>query len=119
MCVPKRLLERNHTRTIIYGIPEVYLPISHFYQQTKYVNDIILESPHKCSICGKTYTRKIILEKHMKSHYPQEKVPETVKTKFPCDFCPKVYTRKEYLKAHISIHTQGVQFISTGMNTKN
>lgn len=65
-----------------------------------------LESPHQCFVCGKSFTRKIILENHVRSHSPGN-VPKIIKATFTCNFCPKKYTRKDYLKAHISIHTQG------------
>lgn len=69
-----------------------------------------LESPHKCFVCGKTYTRKIILENHSKSHEENPLTGGSVRPTFLCDYCPKIYTRKQYLKAHISIHKQGKKF---------
>ncbi len=72
--------------------------------------DLISESPHLCFVCGKRFTRRIILEKHEKAHSPQtgDAVRKIIKANFSCDFCGKKYTRKAYLKAHISIHTQGL-----------
>jgi len=107
--VQKNLCARNHTQIIIYGTPGVNFKIVIVLDQNITV-DFILESPHKCLVCGKTYTRKIILEKHQKTHSsePNEpKLPKIIKAAFSCDDCPKRFTRKEYLKAHISIHTKG------------
>lgn len=66
-----------------------------------------VESPHKCFVCGKSFTRKAILEKHEQSHSPREirSVNKTsVRATFQCDICCKMYTRKQYLKDHIRIH---------------
>lgn len=71
------------------------------------MNYLILESPHKCFVCGKTFTRRIILKNHEKSHSVESGERKIIKANFSCVYCPKIFTRKEYLKAHISIHTQG------------
>lgn len=67
-----------------------------------------IESPHKCFVCGKVYTKSVILDKHLKSHSPKEITSDkSVRAKFRCELCPKVYSRKQYLKDHLSIHNQG------------
>lgn len=70
----------------------------------------LLESPHKCFVCGKTFTRKAILEKHKQIHSPKKgrSVNEkSVRAKFQCDICQKLYSRKQYLKDHMRIHNRG------------
>lgn len=69
---------------------------------------IILDSPHKCFVCGKSFTRNSNLKKHLELHNQSEvSDSQRIMAKFSCDFCTKTFTRKEYLKSHISIHTQG------------
>lgn len=73
----------------------------------------LLESPHICTVCGKSFTRRAILEKHENKHSEQKEVlsSSSIKAKYTCNYCDKKFTRKGYLKAHIAIHTQGKRLI--------
>ncbi|XP_021182436.3 gastrula zinc finger protein XlCGF57.1 [Helicoverpa armigera] len=49
-----------------------------------------------CVTCGKRFTAKSTLIKHVKIHNGE---------KFACPSCPKTYTRASYLRAHSLVHT--------------
>ncbi|GAB0096617.1 zinc finger protein 660-like [Sergentomyia squamirostris] len=51
-----------------------------------------------CKICSKSYTRKYLLDVHMKSVHSDEKLP------FPCSICSKSFITPSKLKAHNLVH---------------
>lgn len=55
------------------------------------------ETPHRCDICSKTFTRKEHLLNHVRQH--------TGESPHRCTYCPKTFTRKEHLTNHIHQHT--------------
>lgn len=55
------------------------------------------ESPHKCTYCTKTFTRKEHLVNHVRQH--------TGESPHRCSYCNKTFTRKEHLTNHIRLHT--------------
>lgn len=108
MFVKSRFRARKHLWITLYGIQGVRLKIDYILQPK--LSNIFLVSPHKCGVCGKTYTRRTILLQHEKKHFPQPKVskPEAVKVIYPCSYCDKTFTKNAYLKEHIAHkHTQG------------
>ncbi|XP_023943624.2 zinc finger protein ZFP2 [Bicyclus anynana] len=52
---------------------------------------------YTCETCSRPFTRKDLLERHMRSHNTGEKT-------FECDICKKKFTRRENLRAHLRIH---------------
>ncbi|XP_039764010.1 zinc finger protein 2 homolog isoform X2 [Pararge aegeria] len=52
---------------------------------------------YKCETCSRPFTRKDLLERHMRSHNTGEKI-------FECDICKKKFTRRENLRAHLRTH---------------
>ncbi|CAO1337814.1 unnamed protein product [Diamesa serratosioi] len=55
------------------------------------------ESPHKCMYCNKSFTRKEHMVNHIRQH--------TGETPFKCSYCPKAFTRKDHMVNHIRQHT--------------
>lgn len=54
------------------------------------------KAPHACAICGKSFTRKVILDNHVKFH---EGIRE-----HECKECGKAFSRKNDLRRHQMIH---------------
>lgn len=57
----------------------------------------ILEKPHKCDRCGKTFRDKYHLNRHIFVH--------TREKPFKCMFCDKHFSRKDKLTQHTLLHT--------------
>ncbi|XP_030846195.1 zinc finger protein OZF [Strongylocentrotus purpuratus] len=55
------------------------------------------EKPHRCSYCGKEFTYKSRLQRHVNIH--------TGEKPFKCTVCDKAFTQKESLQNHMAIHT--------------
>ncbi|XP_059205881.1 gastrula zinc finger protein XlCGF57.1-like [Centropristis striata] len=55
------------------------------------------EKPFSCSVCKKTFTRSGDLKVHMRLH--------TGEKPFSCAFCKKTFTQSGTLKAHMRLHT--------------
>lgn len=58
---------------------------------------LVGESPHKCGLCTKSFTRKEHLTNHIRQH--------TGESPHRCHFCAKSFTRKEHLVNHVRVHT--------------
>jgi hypothetical protein len=66
-------------------------------QDTKNVSPCLSKPAWICTVCGETFHRKGILNKHMLIH--------TGKTTFSCTICGKRFTQSVHLKHHIYTHT--------------
>lgn len=67
-----------------------------FTRKEHYVNHYMWhtgETPHQCTVCGKKYTRKEHLANHQRSH--------TNENPFRCEICGKCFSRKEHFTNHI------------------
>lgn len=60
------------------------------------------ETPHRCDICKKSFTRKEHFMNHVMWH--------TGETPHQCQVCGKKYTRKEHLANHMRSHTNDTPF---------
>lgn len=60
------------------------------------------ETPHRCDICKKSFTRKEHFMNHVMWH--------TGETPHHCQVCGKKYTRKEHLANHMRSHTNDTPF---------
>lgn len=60
------------------------------------------ETPHRCEICKKSFTRKEHFMNHVMWH--------TGETPHHCTICGKKYTRKEHLANHMRSHTNDTPF---------
>ena len=59
----------------------------------------LTKATHTCTLCGKSFTRKLILEDHVKSH-------KGIRS-HECEECGKAFTRKNDLRRHQKIHERG------------
>ncbi|KAJ4353923.1 uncharacterized protein N0V89_005654 [Didymosphaeria variabile] len=57
------------------------------------------KATHTCPLCGKSFTRKLILEDHVRSH-------KGIRLN-ECEECGKAFTRKNDLRRHQKIHERG------------
>ncbi|KAF1974533.1 C2H2 domain-containing protein, partial [Bimuria novae-zelandiae CBS 107.79] len=57
------------------------------------------KATHTCHLCGKSFTRKLILDDHVKSH-------KGIRSE-ECEECGKAFTRKNDLRRHQKIHERG------------
>jgi len=71
------------------------------FSRKDYLNKHILchtgHRPYKCDVCGKGFNRKDILNKHMFTH--------TGHWPHKCDVCGKGFSQKSHLTNHCFIHT--------------
>ncbi|XP_072320029.1 uncharacterized protein [Eucyclogobius newberryi] len=65
--------------------------------QTHSVGDQGETEAHKCSECGKTFTDKLYLKRHMVRH--------TGRRPFQCSVCKKRFTQNAHLRKHMRCHT--------------
>ncbi|XP_056589516.1 gastrula zinc finger protein XlCGF7.1-like isoform X2 [Triplophysa dalaica] len=54
------------------------------------------ERPYTCDQCGMTFIRNFHLQRHMKIH--------TGERSYRCDQCGRTFTRKDHLKDHMRVH---------------
>ncbi|GBN13962.1 hypothetical protein AVEN_223286-1 [Araneus ventricosus] len=52
--------------------------------------------PHKCSLCGKRFTQKGSLNRHMVTHNNERP--------FACESCPKRFKYRSVLTSHRKLH---------------
>ncbi|XP_060809090.1 zinc finger protein 568 isoform X6 [Amyelois transitella] len=64
--------------------------------------DHLLERPHKCSQCDKSFSSSFTLSNHMLTH--------TGLKLFKCEVCKKSYGRKKTLREHMRIHNDDRRF---------
>lgn len=57
------------------------------------------KAEHTCPLCGKSFTRRLILADHIKSH-------KGIRNN-ECEECGKAFTRKNDLRRHQKIHERG------------
>ena len=48
---------------------------------------------HKCTVCGKSFSYKHVLENHIETHFNNA---------YPCDVCQKIFKTRNSLKSHLS-----------------
>ena len=58
-----------------------------------------------CLLCGKTYSHKTSLTRHLEKDHCNKK--------FPCQYCDKVYTNSFYFKKHMKRVHENVEFDTT------
>lgn len=101
---------RNNHMAKVHGIPLPTYPCKAcgkiFTDTTPYrrhmKRDHLLEKPHNCKLCSKSFFSARLLRDHMISH-------SRVK-KFRCEVCDKSYGRKTTLTEHIRIHNNDRRF---------
>ncbi|XP_057175700.1 zinc finger protein 184-like [Triplophysa rosa] len=54
------------------------------------------ERPYRCDQCGMTFSRNFHLQRHMKIH--------TGERSYKCDQCGRTFTRKDHLNDHMRLH---------------
>lgn len=59
------------------------------------------EKPFQCRNCGRSFTRKYHLERHLLHTSCDDTVP---KQELPCSVCGKVFTRIDNLRDHLRSH---------------
>lgn len=62
----------------------------------------------QCNDCGRTFSRKINLNEHMKTHYRNKGEPLEGDDLHECMVCLKVIRNASNFKKHMKIHTGNV-----------
>ena len=68
---------------------------------------------HKCNKCGKSFDRKMSLDRHLNRIYPCNRKESKIK----CKYCNKKFNRKDNLNRHIkNIHSDNINATVNGNN---
>ena len=59
---------------------------------------------HRCEFCGKIFTLRSTLKRHMRVHTGEPPYVPPVK-EHHCEFCGRIFTLRSTLKRHIRVHT--------------
>ena len=84
-----------------YGPPLVESPAAalraHVTPDNKYKREKLMSpqfaTPFSCTICGKSFAYKHVLENHVETHLDNA---------YPCDICNKIFKTRNSLKSHLS-----------------
>lgn len=63
------------------------------YHPDQTVKSSISPYKHNCTVCGKSFSYRHVLENHIETHYNNA---------YPCDVCQKIFKTRNSLKSHLS-----------------
>ena len=66
------------------------------------------ERPHRCSMCGKTFTTKDTLNKHLTVH--------STERQYKCGECGKLFKRISHVREHLKVHSNDRPYVCNMCN---
>jgi uncharacterized Zn-finger protein len=102
-------LDMRRTSKAVQGWDEE-IPADIRQKWIKNFDDGSLIKPFECESCKKQFTKREILERHIKTHMKGKE--------FKCSYCTKTFDRRDVLNDHVGNHTGEKPFQCTTCNKK-